>query len=392
MNPNDFLKSAPGRLSKTRQGYWTFLPNPLPPKLAWAGALVSLHSEAERELVRLALEGRDFPHPQILVRPFIRAEAVLSSRIEGTQATLEDLYSFEAGQMSFLEPTSDAHEVYNYVQALDYGLERVGSLPISLRLIREMHAHLMKGVRGEIMTPGEFRRSQNWIGPAGCTLETATYVPPPVDEMHAALDMLEKFIHAPSDLPALTRIGLIHYQFEAIHPFLDGNGRLGRLLISLLLCQWELLPRPLLHLSVHFERNRNEYYERLLAVSRKGDWEGWLHFFLTGVRDQAHEAAGRVRALQQLRTFYRERVAGRRSATRLAEAVDFLIGTPILTVRGLQAGLQLADFKTAQRYVDALEQAGILREASGRKRNRIFRAEEVLAVLSPTRPAGTLPE
>jgi len=377
MNPNDFLKSVPGRLIKTSQGYWTFIPNPLPPQLAWSGALVTLHSEAERELARLALAGRDFPHPHILMRPFIRNEAVISSRIEGTQATLDDLYSYEAEQMSFLEPTSDAREVYNYVRALDHGLERVDTLPISLRLIRELHAKLMDGIRGEVMTPGEFRRSQNWIGPAGCTLETATYVPPLVEEMQVALDILEKFIHAPSDLPALTRIGLIHYQFEAIHPFLDGNGRVGRLLISLLLCQWELLPSPLLYLSAFFERNRSEYYERLLAISRSGDWEGWLRYYLTGVRDQSREATMRVQKLQQLRERYRMQLGGRRSARRLAEVVDFLIGNPIFTVRGLQAGLELADFKTVQRYVDVLEDAGILHEITGKRRNRLYRADEV---------------
>ena len=381
MDPKDFLQSAPGRLVRTSQGYWSFLVNPLPPELAWSGALVTLHSEAERELARLALAGGDFPHPYIMTRPFIRNEAVISSRIEGTQATLEDLYSYEVGQMSFLEPASDAREVYNYVRALEHGLERVETLPISLRLIRELHAQLMDKVRGEIMTPGEFRRSQNWIGPAGSTLETAAYVPAPVEEMHRSLEALEKFIHARSDLPALTRIGLIHYQFEAIHPFLDGNGRVGRLLISLLLCQWGLLPRPLLYLSAYFERYRSEYYERLLAVSQRGEWEGWLRFFLTGVRDQSREAAVRVQNLQSLRERYRRQLIGRRSARRLSEAVDFLISNPIFSVRGMQVGMNLADFKTAQRYVDILEEAGILREVTGRKRNRLYRADDVFNVI-----------
>jgi len=206
--------------------------------------------------------------------------------------------------------------------------------------------------------------------------------------MHAALDALEKFLHAPSDLPPLTRLGLIHYQFEAIHPFLDGNGRVGRLLISLLLPQWELLPRPFLYLSAYFERNRSEYYERLLAVSRRGDWEGWLRFFLTGVRDQSREATARVQLLGQLRDRYHELLAGRRSAARLAEAVDFLIGNPVLTVRGLQAGLELADFKTAQRYMDVLEGAGILREVTGRKRNRLYRADEVIHAIQ--NPLGSM--
>ena len=387
MNPNDFLKSTAGRPVKTGQGYWAFLPRPLPPELAWSDVLVTLHTEAERELARLALAGSDFPHAYILVRPFIRKEAVISSQIEGTRATLDDLYSYEADQMSFLEPGSDAREVYNYVRALDHGLERVKTLPISLRLIRELHAKLMEGVRGEIMTPGEFRRSQNWIGPAGCTLETAPYVPPPVEEMHMALDALEKFLHAPSDLPLLTRLGLIHYQFEAIHPFLDGNGRVGRLLISLLLCEWELLPRPLLYLSAYFERNRSEYYDRLLSVSRGGDWEGWLRFFLTGIRDQSREAAALVEALQQLRKRYHNQLTDHQSAGRLGQVVDFLLGTPLVSIRGLQAGLELADFRTAQRYIEALEQAGILREVTGRRRDRLFRADGVFNVIQAPRGA-----
>jgi Fic family protein len=381
MHPKDFLKSAPGRLIKASQGYWAFIPNPLPPEFAWSAILVNLHSEAERELARLALAGRDFPDPHILVRPFIRNEAVISSRIEGTQSTLEDIYAYEAEQMSFLEPTSDAREVYNYVRALDYGLERIMTLPISLRWIRELHATLLEGVRGEVITPGEFRRSQNWIGPTGCTLETATFVPPPVDEMHVALDALEKFIHTSSDLPTLTRIGLIHYQFEAIHPFLDGNGRVGRLLISLLLSHWGLLPNPFLYLSAYFERNRSEYYERLLAISRVGDWESWIQFFLTGVRDQSREAALRVQALQQLRERYRTQLTGRRSGKALLEVVDFLIGNPIFTVRRLQNTLELSDFKTAGRYVNFFKEVGFVREVTGRKRNRLFRVDEVLKVI-----------
>jgi len=279
--------------------------------------------------------------------------------------------------MSFLEPNTDAREVYNYVKALDYGLERVKSLPLSLRLIRELHGILMDGVRGEVMTPGEFRRSQNWIGPAGCTLETATYVPPPVDEMREVLGALEQFIQASTDLPTLARIALIHYQFEAIHPFLDGNGRVGRLLVSLLLCQWDLLPSPLLYLSSFIERNRNEYYDRLLAVSQQSDWDGWLRFFFTGVREQSREAARCIENLQQLRNRYRAQLASRRSVKRLADVVDYLIGNPIFTVRKLQAGLGLTDFKTAHRYVNDLEQAGILREVTARKRNRLYRADEV---------------
>ena len=203
----------------------------------------------------------------------------MSSRIEGTCASLDDVYQYEADQLSFLEPNSDVREVHNYVTALDYGITRLNSLPVSLRLIRELHARLMEGVRGDMWTPGEFRQSQNWIGAAGSTLETATYVPPPVEEMTAALGQLERFVHDPSDLPHVVRAGLIHYQFEAIHPFLDGNGRVGRLLISLLLCQWKLLPQPLLYLSGFFEKNRSEYYNLLLAVSQRRKMGGMAVVF-----------------------------------------------------------------------------------------------------------------
>jgi Fic family protein len=381
MNPQDFRDPSTGKPVRMPQGYWAFLPAALPPELTWPAGLVSLLAEAERALARLAAAGATFPEPYALVRPFVRREAVLSSRIEGTRASLADVYAYEAGQMSFLKPGSDVREVHNYVRALDYGLERLQTLPVSLRLIREIHARLMEGVRGGAWTPGEFRRSQNWIGPAGATLETATYVPPPVEEMNAALDRLEKFVHTPSDLPPLVRIGLIHYQFEAIHPFLDGNGRVGRLLIALLLCQWELLPQPLLYLSAYFECNRAEYYDRLLTISRGGEWEAWLRFFLTGVRDQALESAGRVKLLQGLREHYRDLLAARRDAARLGQVLDFLLGHPIASVRQVQAGLGLGDYKTVLRYVGKLEQAGILREVTGGKRNRLYRADEILETI-----------
>ena len=388
MNPEDFHDPSTGQVIRTPFGYWAFIPTPLPPHITWPVGLVSLLTEAERALADLSWTGSNFPEPHIMVRSFIRREAVLSSRIEGTRASLADVYTYEADQLTFLEPGSDAREVYNYVCALDYGLERVKTLPISLRLIRELHQHLMEGVRGDVWTPGEFRRSQNWIGSAGSTLETAVYIPPPVDEMNIALGQLEMFIHAPSDLPALARVGLIHYQFEAIHPFLDGNGRVGRLLIPLLFCQWELLSQPLLYLSAYFERFRSEYYDRLLEISQYGDWQGWQTFFLTGVRDQAREASGRIQALQKLRQRYHDLLAGQRAAPRLVKVVDFLLGHPIVTVRQVQNRLGLSDYKVAQRYVDKLAQAGLLREVTGQARNRLFRADEILqAIEGPLKEA-----
>ena len=269
MNPKDYLSEETGKAIFTQRDYWAFLPAPLPPEVHWQTDLVELLTKTERALAALANIGYAFPAPHITVRPFIYREAVLSSRIEGTQTTLTGLYDFKAFQMELIEASPDAHEVHNYVLALEYGIERLNTLPVSLRLIREIHERLMTGVRGDLWTPGEFRRSQNWIGSPGSTLESAAYVPPPVDEMYLALDALEKFIHTPSDIPDLIRLALIHYQFEAIHPFLDGNGRIGRLLIALLLCEWEILPQPLLYLSAYFERNRSAYYEHLRAVSQK---------------------------------------------------------------------------------------------------------------------------
>src|SRR3990172_3698299 len=226
MEPKDFISPNVGQVIRAKSGYWAFVPAPLPPNLNWSSPLVLALSEAERDLSKLATMAGAFPFPRLLIQPFVRREATLSSRIEGTRSSLVDLYTYESGQMSFIEP-GDAHEVFNYVGALDFGMDRLKVLPVSLRLIREIHAKLMEDVRGGNLTPGEFRRSQNWIGPAGSTLETATYVPPPLDDMKEALSDLEKFIHTDTEIPPLARAAMIHYQFEAIHPFLDGNGRIG---------------------------------------------------------------------------------------------------------------------------------------------------------------------
>jgi Fic family protein len=380
MNPKDFRDSSSGQLIRVPKGYWTFIPNPLPPDIRWNTRLISASGEAERNLGRLASLAGTLPSPHLLARPFLRREAVLSSRIEGTRASLADLYTYESAQLSFLESASDVREVHNYVRALDYGLERLKTLPVSLRLIREIHKVLMEGVRGEHLTPGEFRRSQNWIGPPGSTLENATLVPPPVEEMGQALDALEKFIHTPSDIPPLVRLGLLHYQFEAIHPFLDGNGRVGRLLVILLLIEWQLLPQPLLYLSAFFETRRSEYYNRLLAVSQTGAWENWLLFFLNGVSSQSQEAIRMIERLGHLRAAYLELFQGKRAAKRLVNTIDVLFERPILNIRQLEAALNVP-YRSAQRYIERLEELGILREVTGQMRNRIYRADEILKAL-----------
>lgn len=370
-----------GRMIAVGEGeakYTAFIPAPLPPPVEFDPELVFALSEADRALGELAGVGRSVPNPQLLIRPFINREAVLSSRIEGTQASLEDLYEFEArgaGARTTAHP--DVAEVANYVRALEYGLERVDSLPLSLRLVRELHEKLMEGVRGGQATPGEFRRSQNWIGRPGCTLNEATFVPPPVPEMQDALAALETYIHAQDRLPALIRIAAIHYQFESIHPFLDGNGRVGRLLISLLLAHWDLLSLPLLYLSAYFERNRTEYYERLLAVSLRGEWHDWLLYFLHGVAEESRDASQRIKVLQDLQADYRERVMRLHASVLPLRIVDRLFVTPVTTTRQV-AELFSVSYNGAKLAISKLVQIGILRAVNDEAHGRAFAAQAVI--------------
>lgn len=384
MDVESFRESPSGKLVKTPQDYWAFAPSPLSLEIRFTPKLVTALSEADLALGELSGMGRTLPNPHLLIRPFVRREAVLSSRIEGTESSLSDLLYFEAAHV---EPKvgSDVREVLNYVVALEYGLKRVKTLPVSLRFIRELHERLLKGVRGGKQTPGEFRRKQNWIGPPGCTLEEATFVPPPVSMMGEALDAFEKFLHQPSDIPPLIRLALIHYQFEAIHPFLDGNGRIGRLLIILLLCQWRLLSQPLLYLSAFFNRYRTLYYQYLLTVSQEGRWEDWTVFFLNGISLQSYNAIMQVQELQRLHRRYREEFQQARSSSLLLGLIDFLFESPILTVKQVADRLDVT-FRGAQQNIDKLVAADILRETTGRARNRVFVAREILkAVDRPLR-------
>jgi Fic family protein len=368
---------------KALPGYWTFVPNPLPPEVPLSWGLVQENSAADRALSELAGVARLLPNPHLLINPFMRREAVLSSRIEGTQASLSDLLFFEAA--GGIEPNpADVREVLNYVRALEHSLKRLAKLPVSLRLIREAHHDLMKGVRGEEMTPGEFRQRQNWIGPPGCRLEDATYVPPPVPEMTEALDHFEKYLHARSDFPPLIRLGLIHYAFEAIHPFLDGNGRIGRLLLTLLLCSEKLLPEPLLYLSAYFERHRRQYYDLLLAVSQHGAWDEWIAFFLRGVAEQSRDAIRRASRLMDLWGEYRKKVQGVRSSAVSLRLVDELFSYPAITIPLASKHLRVT-YASAQLNVEKLVRSQILRETTGRRRNRIFIAPEIIRIIeAPT--------
>jgi Fic family protein len=382
MREKDFSSGTPGRLVSVGGVGKAFVPDPLPPTLDFGPRLIRTLSEADRALGELAGLGRTLPNPYLLTRPFSRREAVLSSRIEGTRASLVDLYAFEVEPPLFGEPErgSDVQEVQNYVRALEHGLARLSELPISQRLLREMHAVLMEGVRGAQRDPGEFRRVQNWIGPPGADAEEATFVPPPPGEIPGALGALERYVHEDTGLPLLVDIALVHYQFEAIHPFLDGNGRIGRLLITLMLVERDLLPEPLLYLSAYFERRRGEYYDHLLNVSQKGAWEDWVLFFLRGVHTEALDAARRAGALFDLREAYRERFRKEGASTNLLATVEHLFGRPVTDIRELAASLSIS-FEAARRLVNRLEGEGVLEEITGRRRNRVYAAQEIVRVL-----------
>jgi len=384
MNIELFRKSPSGKCISVGQGepaYWAFVPNPLPPDMRPDAELWRTLSDADRALGELGGLGRAIPNPQLLVGPFIRREAVLSSRIEGTQAGIAELYSYEAGRLAAAggrASEADAREVSNYVRALEYGLERLATLPVSLRLIRELHLRLMEGVRGEAATPSEFRHSQNWIGHPGDSLNQAAYVPPPVPEMGHALGAFERYLYQGDAYPPLVRLALIHYQFEAIHPFLDGNGRVGRLLLPLLLVHWQLLPVPLLYLSAYFERERDRYYDLLLAVSERGAWGKWVLFFLQGVAEQAQDAISRAKRLQDLQIEWREKLVASRSSGPPLRLADALFLTPVITI-SQGASILGMGYNAARRAVEKLVDIGALRAVDASSSyDRLFEAADIL--------------
>ncbi len=366
-----------GRTIRCAGGYRAFLPAPLPPPIRWNGELASALSHADLALGRLAGEGSRFPNPHMFIRSFVRREAVLSSRIEGTRTTFSEFLAAEAGARGVAD-SADLREVANCVAALEYGLDRLETLPLSLRLIREIHERLMRGARGDAATPGEFRRSQNWIGPRGCTLNNASYVPPPPDELMSCLDALERFLHD-DGLPVLVHAAFVHAQFEAIHPFLDGNGRVGRLLITLLLAECGVLPTPLLYLSAYFEETREAYYAHLLAVTEAGAWEDWLIYFLRGVRLQASDALERIEHIDILFDSWRDDL-GKVLSPRLEEVLGHFVENPFWTVGEIGKTLGVA-YTTARRAVDRLEEAGIVSLSEASRRNRVYCARAVLAAL-----------
>jgi len=372
-----FKNSPSGKLVRATGGYWAFVPNALPPAIQWDTELVSQVSRAALAVGTLSGLGETLPNPHLLIYPFIRREAVLSSRIEGTQSSLSDLLLFEATQV---EKQRDVKEVQNYARAMEYGLKRLVELPLSLRFIRELHSILTEGVRGERATPGEFRQSQNWIGSAGALPNEATYVPPPVPEMQECLSQLEKFLHAKTRLPPLVEAALVHYQFEAIHPFLDGNGRIGRLLVTLLLCQKNVLSKPLLYLSAFFEKHRPEYYELLLNVSHSGQWREWIEFFLQAVTEQSDDAVSRSRHLLELLRDYSQLAREKHLPPTAGQLIELIFMKPVLNAKTAQELLKVS-YPSAQYALTSLENAGILTEITGRKRARAYAAKEILKAL-----------
>lgn len=353
--------------------YRAFIPKPLPPDppIDIGMELWQALSNADRALARLDAVAELLPNPDLFVAMYVRKEAVLSSQIEGTQTSLVDLLEYEAERATRGLP-ADIGEVVNYVDAMNYGIARLHDLPMSLRLIREIHVELLKGVRGGERTPGEFRTTQNWIGPPGCPLSRASFVPPPAYEMKEAMGDLESFFHNPLPMPILLKTGLVHAQFETIHPFLDGNGRMGRLLITLTFCEQGILRQPLLYLSYFFKQNRQEYYDRLMAVRTKGDWEGWSKFFLKGIHEVSRQATDTARRVIALHGEHRQLIYGSfRGIPNSLILLDKLYYNPIITVKMAESLLGVSHV-SANQMICQFEQAGLLVQISQGRRNRVF--------------------
>ncbi len=370
---NDYAYRA-GTYRRQPTGYRAFIPVPLPPNppIQITGELQVLLSQAALALGRLDGSIQTLPQPDLFVLMYIRKEAVLSSQIEGTQSSLQDLLAAEARIFTPNQP-NDVDEVVNYVSAMNHGISRLSELPVSIRLIREIHTKLLQGVRGSHLTPGEVRTSQNWVGPAGCTLNEAAFVPPPPHQIMQDMSQLERFIHADTELPLLVKIGLVHAQFETIHPFLDGNGRVGRLLITFLLCKQKVLLKPVLYLSYFLKQHRQQYYEELQSVRDNGTWEQWLAFFLRGIVEVSGQATDTARRILALREEHRRIITDKfgRAAGNGHRVLEYIYRHPIVSVGDVQ-GLIETTYPAANALVARLVKNGILHEFTGQTRNRRF--------------------
>lgn len=374
MDPRQFTNDASGTLVTAPDGYPAFVPESSPRTIALSEDTLAALDEASHQLGILQGVGRQIRNPHLLISPYMSREAVLSSRIEGTQTTMSDVYAADLEQGDLVQ-AADVREVQNYRSAHQLGL--VSNLPLSLRLIRDLHKRLMKGVRGQERHPGEFRTYQNFIGaPSGAD---ATYVPPPVPQMRKLLNDLDTFLNEDALRP-LVQAAVVHYQFEAIHPFGDGNGRVGRLLIPLFLRDRGLLPQPLLYLSAYFERSRSEYYERLLRVSTHGDWDGWIRYFLVGVSTQAREAIDLADKLLALHHRYREELQAKHVTANVLMLIDALFENPLIYTKRAEMVLGVSA-PTARATIKALEDHGVLREITSRNWRKIYEAGELYSLL-----------
>lgn len=379
MKPGEFENSSTGKCIKAPGGYWAFVPHPLPPKIR-IQKLVKLLSEADRALGELSGTGKILPNPYLLINPNTRREAVASSRIEGTRASISDLFKYEiAGYEHSLE--KDVFEVQNYVNAMEYGIKRLKTIPVSLRLIKEIHKILMRGATNERTDSGNFRRTQNWIGAPGSDINSAIFVPPPVEEMKDALSLWEKYIHSLCDEPILIQCALMHYQFEAIHPFLDGNGRVGRLLITFILCERGVLPQPLLYLSEYIGRHRNQYYDLLHSVSQKGNWDDWFEFFLNAIVESCRTAQKDAQKILKLHFDYQKKNREFKTTPFTTYLlIDEIFNNPVISIPRLKKQWDFP-FNPIKRGVNRLLKLGILEETTGRKRNKLYVAKDIIQLL-----------
>lgn len=373
-----------GHYVRQPAGYSAFIPRPLPPVPAIElGRLAGVLSRADQAVGRLDGTTRLLPDRDLFLAMYVRREALLSSQIEGTECTLDDVLSFDLDPASPDIPQLDVREVVNYVDAMTYGLERLSTLPISSRLLREVHARLLAVGRGSDRQPGELRSSQNWIGPPGCSLAQATFVPPPLDDMKAAMGDLEKYIASAAEsdeaLPLLVVCGLVHAQFETIHPFLDGNGRIGRVLITLLLRERRVLSAPVLYLSTYLRRERARYFDLLTDVRFQGDWERWLRFFLEGVEETADDAAATAQRIHALREQHRRRIETAGGTVNDLSLLDKLFTQPLVNARWVGDSLHVTQ-ATANAILSRFVALGALREVTGRARNRVFRFDDYLGL------------
>jgi Fic family protein len=381
------MRTRAGRTIRQPEGYSAFIPASLPPDppLRFDGQLATILAAAGTALGRLDGVSATLPNPELFVAMYVRREAVLSSQIEGTQSTLDDVLAFEIDSDRSKLP-GDIEEVVNYVNAMNYGLTRLKTLPLSLRLLREIHGRLLAGGRGSEKSPGEFRHSQNWIG-GGRRLADAAFIPPPPHEMNIALSNLERFLHDPGGLDPLIVCALAHAQFETVHPFLDGNGRVGRLLITFLLCHAEVLQRPVLYLSHYLKAHRGTYYDRLMAIRYEGDWEGWLRFFLTGVATVAREAEQTARRIVELREQLRQAAQSADMSVNSFKLLDHLFQQPIINVKAAQELLKVS-FPAANGMIGDLQKIGVLTEITGGRRNRLFRFDLYLDLFADVSDAA----